>query len=220
MLMVSHALVGVDARKAVADGFPLKNVVTADLKKGKRHLGFATMSTNIDISPEFFDMGHALFNTTPATYPITFVPGDALDPKILQIVPPFDKPPSTEKPDLSTLTSLNPLAGRCAVIYASNFFHVFGEENQLHMAKALAGLLSSQPGSMICGEHVGNRQKGPFRAVHAGREVETFQHCPESWSAMWDEIFGKGEVRVDAKLRYLDRAGLAYHQLQWSVVRL
>jgi len=165
-------------------------------------------------------MGHALFNTTPATYPISFVPGDALDPNMLQIVPPFDKPPSTERPDLSTLTSLNPLAGRCAVVYASNFFHMFSEENQLHLAKALAGLLSSQPGSMICGEHVGNQKKGTFRKVYAGRELEAFQHCPDSWNAIWDEVFAKGKVKVDVKIQHLDRAGLAYHQLQWSVVRL
>ncbi|KAH0840326.1 hypothetical protein J3R83DRAFT_1342 [Lanmaoa asiatica] len=195
---------GVDARKAVADGFPLKNTVTTDLKK------------------EFYDMGHALFNTTPETYPLSFVPGDAFDPNILQIVPPFDEPPSTERPDLSTLTSLNPLAGRCAVIYASNFFHMFSEENQFRLAKALAGLLSCEPGSMICGEHVGNWQKGVFREENTGRVFDMFQHCPESWSAIWDgEIFAKGKVTVHAKVESVERAGgLAYNRLQWSVVRL
>ena len=218
--MEFHVLVGVDARKAVADGFPLNNVITTDLKKGKRHHDCATMSTNTDIFQEFFDMGHDLFNTTPATYPITFVPGDAFDHNLLKIVPPFNKPPSAEGPDLSTLTSLNPLAGRCAVIYASNFFHLFSEENQLYLAKALAGLLSSQPGSMICGEHVGNWQKGVFHGEHAGTEYDMLQHCPDSWNAVWEEVFGKGEVRVDARIQYVDRAGLAYNQLQWSVVRL
>ena len=167
-------------------------------------------------------MGHALFKTTPATYPISFVPGDALDPSMLQIVPPFDEAPSTEKPDLSTLTSLNPLAGRCTVIYASNFFHVFSEENQLNLARALAGLLSPLPGSMICGEHVGNSQKGVFHQELAGKILQVFQHSPESWSAMWDgEVFAKGKVRVNAKIEFVERAaGLAYNRLQWSVVRL
>ena len=178
------------------------------------------MSTNIDIFQEFFDMGHALFNTTPATYPISFVSGDAFDPDMLQIVPPFDKPPSTERPDLSTLTSLNPLAGRCAVIYASNFFHLFPEENQIQLAKALAGLLSSQPGSMICGEHAGNWEKRVFHGETAGIEFDMLQHCPESWNAVWDEVFAKGEVRVDAKLHHWERAGFGYYRLQWSVVRL
>lgn len=180
------------------------------------------MSFKTDIFQEFYDLGHALFNTTPVTYSLSFVPGDAFDPNILQIVPPFEEPPSTERPDLSTLTSLNPLAGRCAVIYASNFFHLFSEENQLHLAKALAGLLSPQSGSMVCGEHVGNWQKGVIHSEQSGRAMEMFQHCPESWNAMWDgEVFSKGKVRVDAKIELAnERAGLMYNRLQWSVVRL
>ena len=167
-------------------------------------------------------MGHALFNTAPATYPLSFVPGDSLDPNVLRIVPPFDEAPSTEKPDLSTLASLNPLAGRCAVIYASNFFHLFSEENQLHLARALAGLLSPLPGSMVCGENTGNSQKGVFHQEIAGKIFQVFQHSPESWSAMWDgEVFAKGKVRVDVKFELVERAaGLAYNRLQWSVVRL
>ena len=221
--MMFHVLVRVDARKAMADGFPLKNAVTTDLKNGKQHHDCMMMLTNFDSSvQEFCDMGHTLFNTTPATYPVNFVPGDAFDPNMLQIIPPFNRPPSTEGPDLSTLTSLNPLTGRCAVIYTSNFFHLFSEENQFHLARALAGLLSSQPGSMICGEHVGNQQKGVFHGGHGGTEFDMFQHCPDSWKAIWDKVFRKGEVRVDVKIQYLDtsRAGLAYNQLQWSVVRL
>ncbi|KAF8139028.1 hypothetical protein EV363DRAFT_1315604 [Boletus edulis] len=194
---------GVDSRKAVADGFPLKNVVTTDLRE------------------EFFDMGHALFNTTPATYPINFVPGDVFHPNMLQVVPPFDKPPVTEKPELSTLTSLNPLAGRCAVIYAANFFHLFSEENQLQLARSLAGLLSPEPGSMICGEHAGGLQKGILHRQFTGREYDMLIHCPESWNAIWDGgVFAKGKVRVDARFDQVERIGLAYNRLRWSVVRL
>ncbi|KAG8219067.1 hypothetical protein J3R82DRAFT_4824 [Butyriboletus roseoflavus] len=213
---------GGDARKAIADGYPFKNTVTTDLKKGKSHHDLVTMSINTDIFQEFYDMGHALFKTTPATYPISFVAGDAFDPNMLQIVPPFDEAPSTEKPDLSTLTSLNPLAGHCMVIYASNFFHLFSEENQLQLAKAVAGLLSPLPGSMICGEHVGNFQKGVFHDEHGGRILEMFQHSPESWSAMWDgEVFTKGKVRVDAKIELAKiTPGIEYNRMQWSVVRL
>ena len=214
-------LVGVDARKAVADGFPLKNVVTADLNKGILYRYFAKLSSNIDFFPEFFELGHALFNTTPETYPISFVTGDAFDPNILQIVPPFDGPPLTERPDLSTLTSLNPLAGRCAVIYTANFFHLFSEENQLHLAKALAGLLSSRPGSMICGEHAGNVEKGVCHQEYAGRKFDMFQHCPESWSVVWDGgVFAKGSVRVDTNLEWVEKGIHGYFRLQWSVVRL
>ena len=195
--------------------------MTTDLKKGKLHHDLVTIPINTHIVQEFYDMGHALFNTTPATYPISFVPGDAFDPNMLRIVPPFDEAPSTEKPDLSTLTSLNPLAGRCAVIYASNFFHLFSEENQLHLARALAGLLSPLPGSMICGEHAGNRQKGVVHGELANRTFDMFQHSPESWSTMWDEVFAKGKVKVDTKLDLVDLpTEMEYYRLQWSVVRL
>ena len=205
----------------MADGFPLKNVVTSDLKQGKRQYAFAAESLDTDSFQEFVQMGHTLFNTTSESYPLNFVPGDIFDPDMLQIVPPFDKPPSTQKPDLSTLMSLNPLAGRCAVIYAANFFHLFSEENQLHLAKALAGLLSPQPGSMICGEHTGNTQKGVIRGEIAGITFDMFRHSPESWNAIWDgEAFAKGQVRASAKLYQVDSNGLKYDCLQWSVVRL
>jgi hypothetical protein len=178
-------------------------------------------ANHINTFEEFFDLSHALFNTTPETYPISFVHGDALDPDVLRIVPPFDQPPSTEKPDLSTLTSLNPLAGRCSVIYASHFFSLFSEENQLHMAKALAGLLSPRPGSMICGQHVGNLQKGMHHGEAWGREFEMFQHSPESWSALWDgEVFSKGKVSVSVKMQVVEDKDRTFYPLCWSVVRL
>ncbi|KAG9317906.1 hypothetical protein JVU11DRAFT_2137 [Chiua virens] len=167
-------------------------------------------------------MSHALFKTTPETYPISFVAGDAFNPDMLRIFPAFMEPPATEKPDLSTLTSLNPLAGRCAVVHASNLFHLFSEENQLHLAKALAGLLSAQPGSIVCGEHVGTSEKGYVRKEFSGRELHTFAHSPESWNALWDgDVFAKGSVLVSATLERVDQgAGLAYDRMMWSVVRL
>ena len=174
-----------------------------------------------DPTPEFFDLGHDLFKTTPASYPISFLAGDVFKPEILQIFPPFDGPPTAERPDLTTLTSLNPLAGHCAAIYAGYFFHMFSEENQLQLARALAGLLSPLPGSVICGIHGSNPQKGVFRTEHAGRAADVFCHSPESWAAMWDgEVFAKGKVRVDATVERREEEGFAFWQLKWSVVRL
>lgn len=170
----------------------------------------------------FFDLGHDLFKTSSASYPINFVAGDIFKPETLQIFSPFDGPPSTERPDLSTLTSLNPLAVHCAAIYVGNVFHLFSEQNQLHLARALAGLLSPLPGSMIFGIHGSNLQKGVLYAEHAGRAMNMFYHSPESWAAIWDgKVFGKGKVRIDATVDRVDKGlGLAYWQLRWSVVRL
>jgi hypothetical protein len=90
-------------------------------------------------------------------------------------------------------------------IHASSFFHLFGQEKQLYVAHALAGLLSPEPGSVIFGLHVGNPEKGlisnPARGGH-----QMFCHSPESWTQLWDGlVFGKGVVNVQAKLVQVER---------------
>ncbi|KAI0003796.1 hypothetical protein BJV74DRAFT_985535 [Russula compacta] len=109
---------GNDARKAVADGYPLENVITSDLHQ------------------EFADLGHKLYKTTPEPSP-SRAPFTATNA------------PTGPTPELRGLTSLNPLHGRVTAIHATSFFHLFGEEKQLHLARALAGLLSPEPGSII-----------------------------------------------------------------------
>ncbi|KAH9957867.1 hypothetical protein BJV74DRAFT_415164 [Russula compacta] len=160
---------GNGARKAVADGYPLENVITSDLHQ------------------EFADFGHKLFKTTQETYPLTFIPGDAFDPKHLQVVAPFTaaNAPTGPTPELRGLTSLNPLHGRVAAIHATSFFHLFGEEKQLHLARALAGLLSPEPGSIIFGSHLGLAEKG-FAPLAPGRNHSLFCHSPVTWAGLWD----------------------------------
>jgi len=205
--------VGNDARKLVADGYPLEQVVTSDLRQ------------------EFADIGHKLFRTTQGTYPIAFVPGDAFDPKHLDTVPPLasvheptDSPEGSAL-DLCSLTSLNPLQGRVFAIHASSFFHLFSEERQLYVARALAGLLSPEPGSVIFGLHVGNPEKGFITSPGIDRPM--FCHCPESWAQLWDGIvFEKGVVDVKAKLVQMGREepdgqqSAIFTVLVWSVTRL
>ena len=91
---------------------------------------------------EYWDLGHKLFKTTPQSSPVPFVAGDAFDAAHLEIVPPL---PTAEAATLTTsaspllgLTSLNPLRGHVSAIHASSFFHLFGEAEQLHLARALA----------------------------------------------------------------------------------
>jgi hypothetical protein len=180
---------------------------------------------------EFADLGHRLFRTTPETYPIAFVPGDAFDPKHLEVVPPLTaaNAPTGHSPDLHSLTSLNPLRGRVSAIHASSFFHLFGEEKQLYLARALAGLLSPEPGSIIFGLHVGLAEKG-FTPPASGRNYRLFCHSPETWTQMWDgQVFEEGAVVVQTKLVQVERktfegeGGEASAQsvsvLAWSVTR-
>ena len=107
-------------------------------------------------------------------------------------------------PDLRSLTSLNPLRGRVFAIHASSFFHLFGQEKQLYVAHALAGLLSPEPGSVIFGLQVGN--PGPEKGFVAHSEHRMFCHSPESWTQLWDGlVFKKGVVNVQAKLVQVER---------------
>jgi hypothetical protein len=168
---------------------------------------------------EFGELGHKLFRTTPETFPGHFIPGDAFDPAMLSVVQPFGAVPDSPEPDLKTLTSLNPLHGRISAIHASGFFHLFDESKQLHLARALAGLLSPVPGSIICGRHRALPEKGTTVQRLLGASM--FCHSPQTWTEMWDGvIFPKGSIEVDTQLVELDIGGHKNLYMMWSVKRL
>ncbi|KAG2132765.1 hypothetical protein DEU56DRAFT_439609 [Suillus clintonianus] len=192
-------------REAVFDGFPASGAIGSDLHQ------------------ELWDLGHELFKSSPETFPGHFVGGDAFDPEILAVAPPATA--AVPIPDLNNLTSLNPLHGCFSVIHATAFFHLFKEDRQLHLARAFAGLLSAESGSVILGAHVGAQEKGTVNKVFNGVEVDMFAHDPESWIAMWDgEVFQKGTVKVEAELRQETYGAVETdgHPLSlfWSVTRL
>ncbi|OAX38621.1 hypothetical protein K503DRAFT_792392 [Rhizopogon vinicolor AM-OR11-026] len=183
-------------------------------------VGFpAEWAVGTDLHSELWDLGHELFKSSPETFPAKFVSGNFLDPKVLAVVPPASSK-TAKAPDLSNLTSLNPLHGSVSVIHALAFFHLFNEAEQLHIARAFAGLLSAEPGSLIVGSNIGARVKGPVKQEFSGVEVNMFAHNLESWIALWDgELFEKGTVKVEAELR--DGGAGSYRELMfWSVTRL
>lgn len=191
-------------RRAIADGFPIQGALGFDLEKN------------------FWDLGHEAFKSTPETFPVPFVQGDAFDPLILELVPPYCDAPKTPIPALNSLTSLNPLRGHVSAIYAASFFHLFSEEKQLRLARAIAGLLSPEPGSVVFGLHVGSSVKGSIERPN-GRTV--CRHSPDSWKEIWDgEVFDKGKIKVEAHLgSKLVDLGPSLEQariLVWSVTRL
>ncbi|GBE78156.1 hypothetical protein BKA93DRAFT_733445 [Sparassis latifolia] len=201
---------GNDVRKAVVDGFPVQNAVASD------------------IVPEFWDLGHKLFKSSPETFPVPFLPGDAFDPEFLTPVAPFYSPPDTPVPTLSSLKNLSPLVGHVSAIHGSLFFHLFDEPGQLQLARSLAGLLSPEPGSMIFGVHGGMPQKGQKKETVLPHERGSmFCHSPESWTELWDgQVFKKGSIKVETKLVELTRdemlpsEGERFWMLYWSVTRL
>ncbi|KAG1862055.1 hypothetical protein DFJ58DRAFT_700601 [Suillus subalutaceus] len=198
---------GNDIREVILDGFPAARAIGTDLRQ------------------ELWDLGHELFKSTPETFPAHFVGGDAFNPEILAVAPPASKETvGVPTPNLSNLTSLNPLRGCVSVIHTTSFFHLFKEDKQLHLARALAGLLSAEPGSIILGAHTGAQEKGVMNQVYRGVEADMFAHSAESWTAMWDgEVFEKGTVKVDAQLKEVsagEGGDERYPLLYWSVTRL
>lgn len=157
-----------------------------------------------------------------------FITGDSLDPAFLEPVPPFTAPLSTAAPSLSSVKRLSELHGHVSAIQISAVFHLFNEEKQLHLARALAGLLSPAPGPIILGWHAGQEVKGIHQVPRSAERspVEMFCHSPESWKELWDGVvFPKGTVRVEAKLDKLEGGpprpeGVVIFKLVWSVTRL
>ncbi|KAI6005380.1 hypothetical protein EDC04DRAFT_2583295 [Pisolithus marmoratus] len=199
-----------ESRRVAADGWPARNIVASDLKQGERldQLGFLELS-------------HAFFRTSKETYPGHFIAGDALDPNVLTIVPPARGLVQAPLPDLSSLTALSPLHGHCSVINASAFFSCFTEEQQLHVARGLAGLLSPVPGSLITGCHPGGTVKGNYPHGCLDIKYDIFCHSPESWTELWDgTVFAKGEVKVTAHLREIPMPDKPILLLEWCVRRL
>ncbi|KAG1750824.1 hypothetical protein EDB19DRAFT_1353312 [Suillus lakei] len=194
---------GVDARKAAADGFPAKNIIASDLHN------------------DMLELSHELFKTTPASYPACQIPGDVFDPEFISIAAPSNDISPAPAIDLSSLKSLNSLHGRISVINATRLFHLFPEDKQMDLARALAGLLSAQPGSVICGHQVGRVEKGISISYVMGTEHHSLAHSPETWKSMWDgEVFEKGSVKVEAELVKFPLHGKTLTTMKWSVMRL
>ncbi|KAJ7204851.1 hypothetical protein C8J57DRAFT_1259255 [Mycena rebaudengoi] len=201
--------VGVDVRKLVSDGFPVQNVIATD------------------ICGEFWQQGHELFKSTPATFPAAFVAGDLFDNDFIQPVGPCTSPPPSARPSLDSLANLTPLNGHVSAMNASRLFHLFDEPTQLALARVLAGLLSPLPGSVIFGEQAGKEQEGNIEWTYKQYSGKMFCHSPESWTKLWLELFPDGTVQVEAKLNKNDPNYVSNkadpdrdNMMWWSVTRL
>ena len=176
----------------------------------------------------FWDLGFALYKSTPETFPVPFIPGDLLSPTFISPHPPFygtDQLPEP-LPALKDLTSLTQLQGRLTFVHASLLFHLFDRPQQTNLAKSLASLLSPESGSTIFGIHRSEPIPGIYPDVRGG---EIYCHTPETWAELWDgEIFEKGTVKVQAEMRESEARGLTrlrlgtgkLHLIVWSVTRV
>ncbi|KAG2156790.1 uncharacterized protein EDB93DRAFT_1125635 [Suillus bovinus] len=168
---------GNDARKAVADGWPIIRIVSTDLRR------------------EFWDLGHVLFRSTPTSFPSHFIAGDCLDPAFLSSESVHT---SRSPPDLSSLVSLNDLHGKLTAIHASSIFHLFSAEQQASLVRAVAALLSPASGSIVFGSHVGLPKQGTIREEVFGMTVDMYCYDPESWNKLWEAA---GPFKTEAVLK-------------------
>ncbi|KAJ7639311.1 hypothetical protein FB45DRAFT_977155 [Roridomyces roridus] len=194
---------GNDVRNIAAAGFPSQNILASDLRSG------------------FWDVSNQLYCNPTGDFKGSFIPGDALDPEFLDLLPQLTEAPPPPPPVLSTLTSFNPLHGYVSAIHTGSFFHLFSEEHQLFIARKFAGLLSPKAGSMIFGCHGSQPTKGFMRASGSN---QIFCHTPESWEEMWTtQVFKPGQVEVKAWLKNSGKVlnnETDFWMLYWSVKRL
>lgn len=182
--------------------------------------------TTLTLKPlDFWALGNKLYMTTPERFPVPFIPGDVFDPNHIAPREPFYSAPTSPRPTLSTLTSLTPLQGHISAMHVSSFFHLFTEDEQLAAARALATLLSPEPGSMIFGMHGSQPTKGDRPQPNVRGKV-IFCHTAESWTELWDGVvFKKGTVDVSAKLLEGERRVPAqrpdgkWYRMVWCVKR-
>lgn len=172
----------------------------------------------------FWNLGHELFQSTPETFAVAFLAGDAFDPNFLERSEPLTSPSEVlgPTPPLTSLTCLTPLRGHVSAIHVSSVFHLFFEPQQLQLARALAGLLSPIPGSVIFGSHGGLRLKGFNESGYNSSGHHMFCHSPESWREMWEEVFPKGMIKVEVELkvrRDFKEGEIENGSLVWSVMR-
>ncbi|KAJ6495320.1 hypothetical protein C8R45DRAFT_1133756 [Mycena sanguinolenta] len=193
---------GNDLRKIASDGFPAKNMIASDLRQ------------------DFWNLGHELFRSTPKTFPVAFLAGDAFDNNFLALYPLLDAPLTSAAPDPKALTSLGGLRARLSAIHSASVFHLFNEADQLLLARKLAGLLLPRSGSIIFGCHGGQPTNG-YVSVVPGQQM--FCHSPESWRDLWDgEVFERGSVGVKTHMENFGKLfneSTDFHILFWSSSR-
>ncbi|KAG0705675.1 hypothetical protein DFH29DRAFT_996553 [Suillus ampliporus] len=201
ILLDIGSCLGIDVRKAIDDGFPANNIIASDIEEA------------------FSELGRKLFKSS--SEPCYFISGDVFDPAFLSVTWPASSVPEDVMPDIQTLRSLNNLRGRVGVIHISKVFQSFDEEKQLELARALGGLLSCEPGSVICGNHAIALEKGIVHLTVLGVDITYFCHSVESWTTLWDGVvFEQGQVMVETRTSTVDVGGIGFCLLHWSVTRL
>lgn len=121
-----------------------------------------------------------------------FVQGDIFDEKTLstqsQLYP--------YRPDLRSLRNLTPLRGYVTTAVLQMVFHLFDLDRQTILARRVAHLISSSPGSMIVGRQMGSSNA---RVLYLQGNPH-YIHNPDSWERMWSKVYPRGKVEYRTAL--------------------
>jgi len=116
-----------------------------------------------DLHPEYIEIGYKLFRDRDKLKS-RFLTADIFDPN----------------------SALMDIKGQMDMVFAGDFFHLWGYEKQFEVCKHVVALLRPQSGSMILGRQVGATEscekQGP-----AGVGI-MFRHNEESFKKMWKDI--------------------------------
>lgn len=75
------------------------------------------------------------------------------------------------------------------IVQCSSFLHIFSFDQQVRIAKTLAGFLSEKPDTLIFGWTTGTVKAGEY-AVGRNEEARAYTHNVESFQRLWED-FGK-----------------------------
>ncbi|KAI9827480.1 MAG: hypothetical protein M1832_004830 [Thelocarpon impressellum] len=83
--------------------------------------------------------------------------------------------------------SLPQLVGKLDMVWAGSFFHLFGWDDQIAVAKRIVELLKPQKGSVIFGRQAGNVTPGEIpHEANAGGTM--YRHDVSSFEKLWVEV--------------------------------
>ena len=112
---------------------------------------------------------------------------------------------------------------------SAHVLHLFSEEDQSSVAQKLGSLLLLESGSLILGSQITNTKEvtgGHLYFEPLGENAHRSRlwcHSPESWKAVWEEIFGADKVEVETKIIRWEREdmkegfGNVMETMDWSV---
>lgn len=133
-----------------------------------------------DLHKKFFNIGYDLF-ADRETLKSKFIASDIFD-------------------DDSDL--VRDLTGKLDIVNTASFFHLFGWDQQIIVAKRIVSLLRARPGSLLIGRQVGCAD--PDDTNNEGKESLIYRHNLETWKSLWTQVQEETGTQWEVEGRFED----------------